>query len=117
MHTRAIAKSVWSSFFDQVSEILRGKVIKIEVDSLELGAQIEVNKLSLNSLTYDKKDDSVIVSTDEIQHVIHSPQKIYVTEGPIGMDSLLVRTSDGIEQIISFSEPLALPLRVKPRPM
>lgn len=117
MHTREIAKSEWPRFFDQVSEVIRGKMIQIEVDSLELGAQIEVSKLSLNSLTYDKKDDSFIISTDEIQHAIHSPQQIFVTDGALGMDSLLVRSSNGVEQIVSFSEPLALPFRVKPRPM
>jgi len=117
MSTREIAKSEWTSFFDQVSKVLRGKMIQIEVDSLELGAQIEVSKLSLNGLTYDKKDNSFIISTDEIQHAIHSPRQIFVKDGTRGIESLLVSTSDGVEQIVSFSEPLALPLRDKPRPM
>lgn len=117
MKTREIPKSNWLRFFAQISDVLQGKVIQIEVDSLDLGAQIAVNKLSLNSLAYDRKDDSFIISTDEIQHVIQIPQQLFVTEEPLGIVSLQVRSSDEIEQIIRFSEPLAFPQRVKPRPM
>jgi hypothetical protein len=109
MQTREIEKINWQSFFDQVSSALQGKLIKIEVDSLELGAQIEVDKLSLNGLTYDRKDDAFIITTDEIEHVIHSPQQIFVTDGTEGMNSLKISAADGTEQIISFVEPLALP--------
>ncbi len=109
MQTREITRENWQDFFDQVSRALQGKLIQIEVDSLELGAQIEVDKLSLNGLTYDSKDNSFIVSTDEIEHVIRSPQHIFVSDGSDGVNSLEVRAADGSEQIIRFTEPLALP--------
>ncbi len=109
MQTIEITRDNWQSFFDQVSRALRGKLIQIEVDSLELGAQIEVDKLSLNGLTYDVKDDAFIVSTDEIEHVIRSPQQIFAADGSDGINSLKVHSADGTEQIINFSEPLALP--------
>ena len=109
MQTREIEKDNWQSFFDQVSRILQGKLIQIEVDSLELGAQAELNKLSLNGLTYDKRDDAFIISTEEIEHVIHSPQQIFIADGTEGINSLQVRSTDGTDQIISFTEPLALP--------
>lgn len=109
MRTREIHKDNWQSFFDQVSRVLQGKLIQIEVDSLELGAQTELDKLSLNGLTYDKKDDAFIISTEEIEHVIHSPKQIFVADGTEGINSLQVRSADGTEQIISFVEPLALP--------
>ena len=109
MQTREISRNEWQHFFDQVSKALQGKMIQIEVDSLELGAQIEVNQLSLNGLTYDKKDDAFIISTDEIEHVIRSPEHIFIIDGVTGIDSLQVQSADGIKQIINFSEPLALP--------
>jgi hypothetical protein len=109
MQTRKIEKENWQSFFDQVSGTLQGKLIQIEVDSLELGAQIEVDKLSLNGLTYDSKDDAFVISTDEIEHIIRSPQQIFVADGTEGINSLFVRSADGTEQIINFAEPLALP--------
>ncbi len=109
MQTRVINKDNWQGFFDQVSKALQGKLIEIEVDSLELGAQIAVDKLPLNGLTYDKKDDAFVISTDEIEHVIHSPQQIFVTDGANGIDSLKVSSADGSEHIVSFAEPLTLP--------
>ena len=109
MQTREIEKDNWQGFFDQVSRALQGKLIQIEVDSLELGAQIELDKLSLNGLTYDSKDDAFIISTEEIEHVIHSPQQIFVADGIEGIGSLQVRSADGTEQMVSFKEPLALP--------
>jgi hypothetical protein len=109
MQTRKIEKENWQSFFDQVSGTLQGKLIQIEVDSLELGAQIEADKLSLNGLTYDSKDDAFVISTDEIEHIIRSPQQIFVADGTEGINSLFVRSADGTEQIINFAEPLALP--------
>lgn len=109
MQTREIEKDNWQSFFDLISGTLQGKLIQIEIDSLELGAQIEADKLSLNGLTYDSKDDSFVISSDQTEHVIRSPQQIFVADGKQGMNSLKIRSADGTEQIISFAEPLALP--------
>ena len=109
MQTREIKKGDWQSFFDQVSGSLTGKLIQIEIDSLELGAQIEADKLSLNGLTYDGKDDAFVISSDQIEHVIRSPQQIFIADGPEGINSLKVCAADGSAQIINFSEPLALP--------
>lgn len=108
MKTREISKENWQGFFDKTSRALKGKLIQIEVDSLEIGAQIEVDMLSLNGITYDSKDEALIVSTDEIEHVIPAVQHIFVTEGSKGMDSLEVRSAGGRIEIIKFSEPLAL---------
>jgi len=109
MQTREIEKRNWAGFFDQVSRALRGKLIQIEVDSLELGAQTELDRLSLNGLSYDRKDDAFIIITEQIEHVIRSPQQIFATDGGEGMNSIEVRAADGSQQIVRFSEPLALP--------
>ena len=109
MQTREIEKGNWQGFFDKVSRALRGKLIQIEVDSLELGAQTELDKLSLNGLSYDKKDDVFIISTEQIEHIIRSPQQIFATDGSEGMNSLEVCAADGTRQILRFTEPLALP--------
>ena len=109
MHTREIARQDWPEFFDRVSGALRGGVVSIEVDSLDIGAQIEAQALSLNGLTYDERDDAFIVGTDAIEHVINSPRQIFVADGDAGMNSIEIISADGVAQIIRFSEPLALP--------
>jgi len=109
VETREISKSDWQAFFDRVSAVLRGKVIEIEVDSLDLGAQVEATKLSLNGLTYDPRDDAFTIVTEAIEHVIHSPQSIFVADGEAGMQSIEILSTDGSKQIVRFSEPLVLP--------
>ncbi len=109
MQTRELDKRYWQGFFDRVSASLEGKVIKIEVDSLDLGAQVEAKGLSLNGLSYDARDDTFIVATEAIEHNIRSPQQIFIADGEEGINSIDIRCADGTEQILSFSEPLALP--------
>jgi len=72
--------------------------------------------LSLNGLTYDVRDDAFIISADEIDHVIRSPQQIFAADGSDGINSLKVCAADGTEQIISFVEPLALPPATQEEP-
>ncbi len=109
MQTREIGKQDWQEFFDRVSVALRGGVISIEVDSLDIGAQVEAEKLSLNGLTYDARDDAFIVSTDELEHVIRMPRQVFVADDGEGMNSIEIVSADGTGQIVRFSEPLALP--------
>ena len=109
MPTREIAGEDWREFFDRVSEGLRGKSISIEIDSLDIGAQVEGKGLVLQGLTYDPKDACFTISTDVIEHSISAPQQIFVADGDAGVNSLEVVTADNERHIISFSEPLALP--------
>ena len=109
MQTREIEKRYWQDFFDQVSASLQGKMIRIEVDSLDLGAQVEAEGLSLNGLSYDVRGDTFVIATEAIEHNIRSPQQIFVADGDEGINSIDIRCADGTEQILSFSEPLALP--------
>ena len=110
MKTREIAHDEWSEFFDRVSGSLQGKKILIEVDAPDLGAQIEASQLSLNGLSYDRKGDVFIISTEDIEHRVHQPQKIFVSGDEDGFDGLQITTDEGAAHIIGFSEPLALPL-------
>jgi hypothetical protein len=109
MQTREISKPNWAEFFDQVSAALQGKTIEIEIDSVDFGAQHEARKLSLNSLTYDSRDDTLFVVTEVLEHAIHEPKRIFIADGEAGMQSLQVQAADGSKQIVLFSEPLSLP--------
>jgi len=109
MKTTEIAREKWPGFFDRVTGSLRGKQIAIEIDALDLGAQKAASRLSLNGLSYDRRGDVFIIDTEVIEHLIHDPRQIFVSGDEDGFDSLEVTTDDGGKQIITFSEPLALP--------
>ena len=109
MKTREISPQVWSEFFDRVSRSLQGKRIDIEIDAPDIGAQIEANKLSLNGLSYDHKDDVVAIDTEVIEHLVRAPQQIYISGDEDALDSLEIMVAGGGKHIVNFSEPLALP--------
>jgi hypothetical protein len=109
MATRKLDKENWGSFFDRVSAGLVGMQAEIEVDSLELGAQIEAEWLPVLGITYEPKDDMLEIALEGVDHLIHKPREIHVDEGIGGLASLLVVDGDGVKQIVKLREPLMLP--------
>src|SRR5690606_13921285 len=81
MSYQLIEKAGWQSFFDGISRILEGKHVEIEVLGLDLGAQIQVEWLPLNGITYDPKDDALYIYTEgvdrDLDHAIPAPREIY----------------------------------------
>jgi hypothetical protein len=109
MATRKLDKEKWRIFFDRMSAGLLGMRAEIEVDSLELGAQIEAEWLPVLGITYDPKDDILEIALEGVDHLIHKPREIHVDEGIGGLESLLVVDGDGVKQIVKLREPLMLP--------
>jgi hypothetical protein len=109
MATRKLDKAQWRAFFDLVSGGLLGMRAEIEVDSLELGAQVEAEWLPVLGITYDPKDDILEIALEGVDHLIHGAREIYVDEGVTGLESLLVVDGDGVKQIVKLREPLMLP--------
>ena len=99
----------WAEFFDRVSASLQGKRIDIEIASPDFGAQVEARKLSLNGLSYDRKDKVFAIDTEDMEHLVRAPRKIYISGDEDAVDSLEITDHDGGQHIVSFSEPLALP--------
>jgi len=110
MKTTEISRDDWTEFFDRVTATLQGKRIDIEIDAPDIGAQVEARKLSLNGLGYDRKDDVFFIDTEVIEHLVRAPRQIYVSGDEDAVDSLEITVADGGKHIVSFNEPLALPL-------
>ena len=66
-------------------------------------------KLSLNGLSYDRRDNVVVIDTEVIEHLVVAPRQIYVSGDEDAFDSLEITVAEGGKHIINFSEPLALP--------
>jgi hypothetical protein len=109
MATRKLDKAQWHPFFDGMSRVLLGLRAEIEVDSLQLGAQVEAEWLPLLGIVYDPKDDLVEVALEGVDHLIYRPQEVYVDEGPIGIESVLIVRADDVREIVKLRLPLMLP--------
>jgi hypothetical protein len=113
MDMQQLDKSEWKGLCDRLSRSLAGKRAEIEVGSLGLGYQIEVEWLPLLGITYDPKNDIVDIalgdSREMIDHAIAKPRELHVQIGPAGLASILVVGSDGTRQLIQLRDPLMLP--------
>lgn len=109
MATRELKRSQWKDYFDSVSQRIGSERVEVEVAGTTLGAQIEVEWIALNGLSYDPKDDVFEVVTDEIDHLIHHPQAIYIDDSIEGLHSVEVIDADGNKQIVMLKVPLKLP--------
>jgi hypothetical protein len=86
--TREIPREEWRRYFDEFSRDLPDMHATVEVAGREIGAQVEAERPLLTGVTYDDKDDIVVIGLDapgglqeDLEHIVYQPQKIYVAEG------------------------------------
>ena len=104
-----LAKSGWKNYFDRVSKVLGTKLVELEVASLGLGDQVEVDWVPLIGLTYDPKSDVLSVVVEGIEHNIQHPQKIYVEQDVETLHSIEVEDTSRERHILLLKDPLRLP--------
>lgn len=109
MSIRRIGRSDWLDFFDRTSALMVGKRADVEIDSMELGAQVLAHLLPLLGIVYDPKDDILEVVLEGLDHIVHAPREIYIDDPPFGTTSLAVTDIDGAMMIITLSDPPMLP--------
>lgn len=109
MAPRKLDKAEWHAYFDRVTKSLVGKRAEIEVESLDLGAEIEAEWLLLLGITYDPKSDTLEIALDGVDHLIAKPREIYVEETATGLSNLAITDADGVSQIVTLRDPLMLP--------
>src|SRR6202051_3098735 len=106
---RQLEKSQWRAYFDRMSKALLGKRAEIEVASLKLGDQIEVEWLPLLGISYDPKDNVIQIALEGVEHLIYKPREMYVEEEGLELSSLEVIDAEGTRQIIVLKDPMMLP--------
>jgi hypothetical protein len=104
-----LAKTRWKEYFDRVSKILGTKLVELEVASLGLGDQVEVEWVPLIGLTYDPKNDVLAVVMEGIEHNIQHPQEIHVEQDVETLHSIEVKDASGEQHILLLKDPLRLP--------
>jgi hypothetical protein len=84
--TEEIPRESWRQYFDEFSRDMPALETSIEIEGRDIGDQFEAEHVILTGITYDHKDDVLVVGVDspaqpspeELQHLIYSPQKIFV---------------------------------------
>jgi uncharacterized protein DUF5335 len=83
--TTELARESWSRYFEDLSRELGAYEATVEVDGLDIGAQIEEDEnLMLAGMSYDDRDDIVVIGLapvggkEAVEHFVSGPQRIYV---------------------------------------
>lgn len=116
MATRELGAENWMEYFDSIASNIEGLLVTIEVMSEQLGDQLGVERLPLQTIGYDPKDNVLEVSVGRgvrfpvlLRHFISSPQTISVEEsGSRNPEAILVTDASGTQTLIHLFEPAAL---------
>jgi len=109
MAIRRLERNDWGGFCMLATQGYFGRQVSIEVFSLEVGAQPEVQRSPLVGISYDPKSDVLQVLLGEVSHLVHGPREVYVDEELLGAVSVEVIDAEGIRQILTLREPAMLP--------
>jgi hypothetical protein len=107
---RQPVRQEWKGFLDIVSRETEGQPVTIEVVTAETGSQVEADGLPLSYISYDDKDDVVIVSVREpdssdpvLDHIVQSPWKIlFDPPSPGSVRSIDIEGADGAHTLVTF---------------
>lgn len=108
MSLSRIEKSSWRPYFDNMSRLLDGKRAEIDIESLELGSQIEAQWLPLLGITYDPRSDVLDVMLEGLDHRIYHPRELFVEQTALELNSMEVIDSDDQRHIVKLRDPLML---------
>ncbi len=113
--TREIPRDEWRQYFDDFSSRLPTTVASIEVTGAEIGAQVEAERGILSGVTYDDRDDIVVIALDaegdareELERIVHEPKKIYV-EDDNATTVLAIEDSEGNKTLVRMEPAPQLP--------
>ena len=108
--TQELQKSVWRAFFDKLSKEKFGWQTSVQVLSEQTGANMIAERLPLNGITYEEKNDttSIEITTgldreDHDSHTITDPQKVAYQPDQSGDGGTLdIEDGSGTKTLISF---------------
>jgi len=110
MTVRTLPKSEWQSYFDHVSKGLIGERAMVEVVGLAFGDRTEARCLPLIGITYDSKDDVLQIALDGLDHLIHRPRDIAVSDDSEG-ERMEITDANRQKQIVRLVKPMRYPRR------
>jgi hypothetical protein len=116
--TREIPREAWRPYFDEFSKQIGTVEATVEVVGADIGAQVEADHLVLTGITYDDRDDVVVIGLDapgdppeDLERMVEHPERIMVATGDLPPLEMTIDIQDAERQqtIIRLERPPALP--------
>jgi len=105
--TREIPKAEWGPYFDALGKVDPAPTVAVEVDGAEIGAQVETDQVTLVAISYDDRDDVLVIGLspaehEQLEHLVYNPRQIYALDGEDGVSTIDVQGADGSKTLIQF---------------
>jgi Family of unknown function (DUF5335) len=114
--SRQIPRTDWRQYFDDFSRNLPALVASIEVAGPETGAQVEAERGTLTGISYDDRDDVVVIGLDapggtrgDLERNVFQPQQIYVADEEVGETVFDIEDAEGNKTLVRVEPAPALP--------
>jgi hypothetical protein len=114
--TQEIPKDAWRPYFDELSKILPTVEATVEITGYDLGDQIMAERLILTGISYDHKDDVVVIGLDapggtpeDVEHLVYNPQRIMVATSDGPETTIDIQDAEGRQTLIRYEQVPALP--------
>lgn len=115
--TQELDADRWHEYFDSLTPSIEGMLATIEVMDAQEGDQIDAERIPVQAISYDPRDDVLEVAVGGrglrypvvLRHFISSPRTISVEESSsITPTAILVTDGDGVRTLIRLFEPVEL---------
>lgn len=116
--TQEIQRNAWREYFEELTDVLGTVEATVEITGRDLGDQIADERQILTDITYDERDDAIIVgleapdsTAERIEHMIEQPQHVLVATGEPPPLEMTFDIEDGEQHrwLIHLERPPALP--------
>jgi hypothetical protein len=116
LESRELDRERWRGYFDELSRGLGAFTATVEVDGSDIGAQIEAEGLRLTGISYDDRDDVLLIAlagpdtTEGVEHLVSAPRRILLAgeegQAPSAID---VEDAEGHRTLLQLRAAPGLP--------
>jgi hypothetical protein len=112
--THELVHETWSEYFDAASRELFNAPVSIEIETPPWPPQTEVDRLALQLLTYDRRDDVFEVFAAQggphlpgvVRHMVDHPQRIVVDNSTLlAPMTIAVDDREGVRTVVRIERP------------
>ncbi|MDF3299825.1 DUF5335 family protein [Streptomyces tropicalis] len=108
--TETLDRDTWQAALDRMTEEHAGELVTIEILDPEIGHQYEAERLPFSYLSYDPRDEVVVVAVGGatarypvvLRHMVQRPREIDVATHDIPEPAIRVVDGDGGATLITF---------------
>lgn len=113
MATRQLARESWSDYLEDVTSGLLNRPVSIEIIEPSSAPAIEAQRMALQLLNYDRRDDVFEVAAARgssglpsvLRHMVEHPTRIEVdSPGSMTPTMITVTAADGVLTVVRISE-------------